>query len=85
MGNMLKSTNNEIKNVNIDKTIGIAIDWNWPCIITTVLYIIAIIGIIALSIVVWPAAVGLALLIDMFVDFNILPIADAIYEYSMPI
>ena len=70
MGSMLKSTNNEIKNVSIDKTIGIAIDWNWPCIITTVLYIIAIIGIIALSIVVWPAAVGLALLIDMFVGVS---------------
>ena len=32
MGNMLKSTNNNIKNININKTIGIAIDWNWNCI-----------------------------------------------------
>ena len=28
MGNMLKSANNGIRNVNVDKIIGIAIDWN---------------------------------------------------------
>ncbi len=32
MNNMLKSTNNNIKNMEIDKTLGIAIDWNWNCI-----------------------------------------------------
>ena len=28
MGSMLKSANNGIRNVNVDKIIGIAIDWN---------------------------------------------------------
>ena len=31
MNSMLKSTNNGIRNISIDKTIGIAIDWNILC------------------------------------------------------
>ena len=48
MGNMLKSTNNGIKNVNIDKTIGIAVDWNWGCIDATIGDVLIMLGLIAL-------------------------------------
>ena len=65
MGNMLKSTNNGIRNVNIDKTIGIAIDYRAGCIVAILAYIASIIFLILLAIFVWPAAVGLALFIDM--------------------
>ncbi|WP_287960019.1 hypothetical protein [Acidiplasma sp.] len=34
MNNMLKSTNNNIKNININKTLGIAIDNELNCILT---------------------------------------------------
>ena len=40
MNGMLKSTNNGIKNISIDKTIGIAVDWNILC-------DVAIVGLIA--------------------------------------
>ena len=36
MNNMLKSTNNNIENMEINKTIGIAIDDNWNCIISII-------------------------------------------------
>ncbi len=32
MGTMLKSTDNNVKNMEINETVGIAIDWNWGCI-----------------------------------------------------
>ena len=47
MNNMLKSTNNNIKNIEINKTLGIAIDWNWGCILSTLIFVgswIAVIG-----------------------------------------
>ena len=52
MGNMLKSTNNGIKNVSIDKTIGIAVDWN-------ILYDVAIVGLIASILILLLPGVGL--------------------------
>ncbi len=45
MGNMLKSTNNEIRNVNIDETVSILIDWTWSCILHLIWYIGAIIAV----------------------------------------
>jgi len=36
MNNMLRFTNNNVKSVEINKTIGIAIDDNWNCIITLI-------------------------------------------------
>ena len=52
MSNMLKSTNNEIKNVSIDKTIEIAVDWN-------ILYDVAIVGLIASILILLLPGVGL--------------------------
>ncbi|WP_298407326.1 hypothetical protein [Ferroplasma sp.] len=52
MGSMLKSTNNEIKNVSIDKTIEIAVDWN-------ILYDVAIVGLIASILILLLPGVGL--------------------------
>ena len=43
MGNMLKSTNNSVKNIEIDKTVSILIDWTWSCIV----HILEYLGIIA--------------------------------------
>ena len=60
MGNMLKSTNNGIKNISIDKAVGIAIDWTWGCIITTVFYIATIVLIVLAAIFVWPVSISLA-------------------------
>ena len=48
MGNMLKSTNNSVKNIEIDKTVGIAIDWNWGCIISTLVAIATFIALLVL-------------------------------------
>ena len=45
MGNMLKSTNNGIKNISIDKTVSILIDWTWSCIVHLIYYIVAIIAV----------------------------------------
>ncbi len=43
MNSMLKSTNNGIKNIGIDKTIGIAIDWNIWCVLSIIALITAFI------------------------------------------
>jgi hypothetical protein len=59
MGNMLKSTNNGIKNISIDKAVGIAIDWTWGCIITTGFYIATIVLIVLAAIFVWPVSISL--------------------------
>ena len=40
MGNMLKSTDNSVKNMEINETNAIAIDWNWMC-------TVAVVGLIA--------------------------------------
>ena len=45
MNNMLKSTNNNIKNMEIDKTVGIAIDDELNCILTILAEILIIVGI----------------------------------------
>ncbi|WP_287961446.1 hypothetical protein [Acidiplasma sp.] len=45
MNNMLKSTNNNIKNININKTIGIAIDYNQDCIIGLVFLGMAVVSV----------------------------------------
>ena len=47
MGNMLKDTNNNIKNTTINKTESIIIDWNWGCINAIVWAVIAFLGILA--------------------------------------
>ena len=47
MNNMLKLTNNNIKNMEIDKTIGIAIDNNFMCAYSIALSIIGAVLIIA--------------------------------------
>ena len=36
MNNMLKLTNNNIKNIEINKTVGVAIDNKWNCIINII-------------------------------------------------
>ncbi|WMT50949.1 MAG: hypothetical protein RE471_08205 [Ferroplasma sp.] len=36
MSNMLKSTDNNVKNKEINQTVGIAIDWNWMCTVSLV-------------------------------------------------
>ena len=65
MNSMLKSTNISVKNINVDQTIGIAVDYRAGCIVAILAYIASIIFLILLAIFVWPAAVGLALFIDM--------------------
>ncbi len=47
MNNMLKSTNNNIKNIEINKTLGIAINWNWVYIESIAWDVVAILDIIA--------------------------------------
>ena len=44
MNSMLKSTNNGIRNISIDKTIGIAIDYNHYCILALMLLAMTVIG-----------------------------------------
>ncbi len=39
MNNMLKLTNNNIKNIEINKTVGVAIDNNWNCIINIISFV----------------------------------------------
>ncbi len=61
MGNMLKSTNNEIKNVNIDKTVSILIDWSYICDLSVLLEIVSVIGLIGSAAALVAATGGLAL------------------------
>ena len=48
MGTMLKSTDNNVKNMEINQTVGIAIDWNIWCDLTIVTLIIAFVLIIGI-------------------------------------
>ena len=81
MGSMLKSTNNNIRNVNIDKTIGIAIDWNWGCIISTLIAVATFIAllillttpegaIILIGTTLFYASLGLSLGLDLYAGIS---------------
>ena len=48
MNNMLKSTDNNVKSMEINQTVGIAIDWNIWCDLTIVTLIIAFVLIIGI-------------------------------------
>ena len=52
MGNMLKDTNKNIKNMEINETSGIVIDANWWCIAEIVFEIAAIVGLVGSTIVI---------------------------------
>ncbi len=71
MNSMLKSTNNGIMNIGIDKTIEIAIYWTWACVFSIMvfigswiavfggaLYVPATLGLVA---ALWLLAIGLAI------------------------
>ncbi|WP_201779309.1 hypothetical protein, partial [Acidiplasma aeolicum] len=60
MNNMLKSTNNNIKNMEINKTVGIAIDWGWMCDLSILLEVIAAIDLIGSATALVVATGGLA-------------------------
>ena len=59
MGNMLKSANNGIKNISIDKAVGILIDWTWACVFSIIEFIGAWIAVFGGALYV-PATFGLA-------------------------
>ena len=44
MNSMLKSTNNSVKNIEINKTVGIVIDYNHYCILALMLLAMTVIG-----------------------------------------
>ena len=50
MNNMLKDTNKNIKNMEINKTESIIIDYNWICILSVLSLIVFILGVIAFPI-----------------------------------
>ncbi len=57
MGNMLKNTNNNIKNVEIDKTESIIIDYNWNCILSMIGTIL-VLAAITIGLAIFDAATG---------------------------
>ncbi len=61
MGSMLKSTNNEIKNVSIDKTVSILIDWSYISDLSVLLEIVSVIGLIGSAAALVGATGGLAI------------------------
>ncbi|WMT50951.1 MAG: hypothetical protein RE471_08215 [Ferroplasma sp.] len=63
MSNMLKSTDNNVKNKEINQTVGIAIDWNWlPLSLIFAGGISFEIGLIAFLIIGGPVAITIVLL-----------------------
>ncbi len=52
MGTMLKSTDNNVKNMEINETVGIAIDWNWMC-------TVSLVGLVAAALMLFLPGVGL--------------------------
>ena len=55
MSTMLKSTDNNVKNIEINQTVGIAIDWRWVCDLSVVLEIGSAISLIgATGGLAWP-------------------------------
>ena len=57
MNNMLKDTNNNVKNMEIDKTESIIIDWNWSCVLSMIETIMTLASIIG-GLVIFGAATG---------------------------
>ena len=57
MNNMLKDTNNNVKNMEINKTESIIIDWNWSCILSMIETILELVG-ITIELVIFGAATG---------------------------
>ena len=60
MNNMLKSTDNNVKSMEINETVGIAIDWGFMCDLSVVLEIGAAISLIGAAAVLIGATGGLA-------------------------
>ena len=57
MGNMLKDTNKNIKNIEINHTESIIIDYNWNCILSMIGTILVLAG-ITIGLVIFGAATG---------------------------
>ena len=81
MGTMLKSTDNNVKSMEINETVGITIDNNWWCALAIIGYIIAWIVLIgsALSI---PATLGLSAGLWLLSLFSLSSIGTALVAHA---
>ena len=68
MGTMLKSTDNNVKNMEINQTVGIAIDDNWWCIVSTIFFFPGVGAAIFLA----PESGGLSFYIGYIIIMDIL-------------
>ncbi|ARD85491.1 hypothetical protein FAD_1647 [Ferroplasma acidiphilum] len=48
MNTMLGFTNNNVKNIVVDKTSAIAIDWSWGCIVSITILVVELMGVVAM-------------------------------------
>ena len=81
MNNMLRFTNNNVKNIVVDKTSAIEIDWSWWCVIGLASYIAAWIGIIGGAFYV-PATLGGAAALWLFSLFAVSSLGTALVAHG---